>query len=130
MRRHQTGSPRISKGIVVALLLALSVALIALIAEGSRTSAAAQAEGKLDASIFKYDGTDFVRTQTTLMTEDGKSAVNTKLQNGSPAYKALLRKHSYTGDVTLFGHKYDADYAPLMDKDGRVTGALFVGIPE
>ena len=55
-----------------------------------------------------------------------KCAVNTKLESGGPAYKALLQKHSYTGDITLFGHKYEADYAPLMDKDGRVTGAILL----
>jgi hypothetical protein len=41
-------------------------------------SGVASAETKLDASIFSYDGKDFVRTETTLM-KDGQSAANTKL---------------------------------------------------
>jgi methyl-accepting chemotaxis protein-2 (aspartate sensor receptor) len=56
----------------------------------------ASAETKLAATIFSYDGTDFIRTQTTL-TQDGQSAVNTKLDHDSPAYKALSQKQSYTG---------------------------------
>jgi hypothetical protein len=32
-----------------------------------------------ESTIFSYDGQDFVQVQTTLSTEDGKSAVNTKL---------------------------------------------------
>jgi hypothetical protein len=128
MRLHHRFSPRVSKGIVVALLWALSVAVMALIIEGRRSSAAAQMDAKLDASIFTYDGKDFVRSNTTLMTEDGKSAANTKLDHGSPAFKALASKHSYSGDATVFGHSYDANYAPLTDKDGKVTGALFVGV--
>jgi len=36
--------------------------------------------GELAATIFSYDGTDFVRKQTTL-TEDGKSEVATKLDH-------------------------------------------------
>jgi hypothetical protein len=41
-------------------------------------SNAATAETKLAATIFSYDGADFVRTQTTL-TQDGQSAAGTKL---------------------------------------------------
>jgi hypothetical protein len=55
--------------------------------------------------------------------------VGTKLDPNSPAYKALVEKHSYAGPMTLFGHDYQANYAPLM-KDGQLTGALFVGIPK
>jgi len=91
-------------------------------------SSASLAQTKLDASIFSYDGKDFVRTETTLMKE-GQSGVGTKL-DPSPAYKALVEKHSYTGPMTLFGRDYQANYAPLMSKDGQLTGALFVGVPK
>ena len=47
-------------------------------------SGVASAETKLAATIFSYDGADFVRTQTTL-TQDGQSAVNTKLDHDSAA---------------------------------------------
>jgi hypothetical protein len=117
MRWHQWTSPRIGKGIIAALVAALAAAVMA-----------AQAQPKMEATIFSYDGKDFVRTKTTMVTESGKSAVNTKLDHGSPAYKALLEKHSYVGDATLFGRKYDADYAPLLGDDGRLEGALFVGV--
>jgi methyl-accepting chemotaxis protein-2 (aspartate sensor receptor) len=90
----------------------------------------AQAQPKLDASILSYDGQDFVRTKTTLMTADGKSAVNTKLDRDTPAFKALVQKHSYTGEATVFGKKYDGNYAPLTSADGKLTGALFVGVPK
>jgi hypothetical protein len=119
-------SARLSKGIVLALGLACSGALLALVFEGSHSRVAAQAQAKLDATIFSYDGQDFVRVKTTMLTEKGKSAVNTKLEHDSPAYKALVQKHSYTGEATVFGRKYDADYAPLTSDDGKLTGALFV----
>ena len=89
----------------------------------------ASAETKLAATIFSYDGTDFVRTQTTL-TQDGQSAVNTKLDHDSAAYKALSQKQSYTGPATLFGQEYEANYAPLVGADGKLTGALFVAVPK
>ncbi len=93
-------------------------------------TSASWAETKLEATIFSYDGKDFVRNNTTLMTEKGQSAVGTKLNESSPAYKALIEKHSYTGPATLFGKDYEASYAPLIGKDGKLTGAVFVAIPK
>jgi hypothetical protein len=128
MRLRQWISPRLGKGIVVAAVLAFAGALIALIGEGARSPAAAQEQAKIEATIFSFDGKDFVRTTTTLLTEDGKSAANTKLDHDTPAYTALIQKHSYVGDATVFGHKYAADYAPLTSADGKLTGALFVAV--
>jgi len=85
--------------------------------------------GELAATIFSYDGTDFVRTQTTL-SEDGGSAAGTKLDHDSDAYKALSQKQSYNGPATLFGQDYDAHYAPMVGADGNLTGALFVAVPK
>jgi methyl-accepting chemotaxis protein len=93
------------------------------------TMLAAAWAGELAATIFSYDGADFVRTQTTL-TQDGKSEVGTKLDRNSAAYKALSQKQSYIGPATLFGHDYDANYAPMVGADGKLTGALFVAVPK
>ncbi len=79
------------------------------------------------ASVFSLDGNDFIRTQTTLLTEDGKSAVNTKLERDNPAYQALLNKNSFTGEAIIFGRLYETFYAPLTDDGGKLTGAIFVG---
>lgn len=128
MGLHQRISSRVSKRTVRALVLVLSGVLLALVAAGSSARAEAQAAVKIEASIFSYDGQDFVRTHTTLVTEAGQSAVNTKLDRNTPAYKALAQKHSFSGEVTVFGKKYDGNYAPLTGADGRLTGALFVGV--
>jgi methyl-accepting chemotaxis protein len=104
---------------ILTLLLPLTVLI----------SSASFAQSKLDASILSYDGMDFVRTETTLM-NNGQSAANTKLDPASPAYKALVEKKSYTGPVTVFGKDYQGNYAPLMGEDGKLTGALFVGVPK
>jgi len=106
-----------------------SVLLILIVLPLAVLSSAASAQSKLEASIFSYDGKDFVRTNTTLM-DKGKSATGTKLDQGSPAYKALTAKQSFTGAVTVFGQNYDGSYAPLTDASGKVTGALFVGMPK
>jgi Cache 3/Cache 2 fusion domain len=130
MRLQQWTSDRVGKAVIVALILAIAIALMALLEGGISAQAAAQEQAKLEATIFSYDGKDFVRTKTTLVTQDGKSAVNTKLEHDTPAYKALIKKHSYIGDATIFGRKYDAEYAPLTSDDGKLTGALFVAVAE
>ena len=130
MGLFQAVSPRVSKGIVGALVVAASVSLMALVHHGTAAAAAPAQMGKLEATIFSYDGKDFVRSKTTLMTEAGASAAGTKLEHDNPAYKALVAKHSYSGDATVFGKKYEANYAPLTSADGKVTGALFVAVPK
>ena len=87
------------------------------------------AETKLEATIFSFDGKDFVRTHTTLM-DKGQLAANTKLDDSSSAFKALVGKHFYTGAATVLGHDYHANYAPLIGGDGKLIGALFVGVPK
>ncbi len=123
---HQCNPVRVSKGIL-ALGLVFSGAWIPFINGDGGFQVAAAEQGKVVATVFAYDGQDFVRTRTTLITEAGKPAINTKLDNSSPAYKALTQKRSYRGPVSLFGRKYDAQYAPLTSGDGQLTGALFVG---
>ena len=122
MRVHQWMPAKAINGVILALGLTLTGAL--------SSPAAAQTQPKLEASVFTYDGQDFVRTKTSLMTKEGKPAVNTKLEHDTPAYKALSQKHSFTGEATVFGRKYDASYAPITSDDGRLTGALFVGVPK
>ena len=127
MRAHQWIPARVSRGIVLAVGLAFSGALLVF---AETRGAPAGTNGKLDATIFSYDGKDFVRTESTVLSKDGKSVVNTKLAHDTPAYKALVDKHSYTGDATIFGREYQANYAPLTSADGKLTGALFVGVPK
>lgn len=118
------------KRIVLVLILALAGALAVLSATHGTSRLAAQAPASLAATSLSYDGHDFVRAHTNLLTETGKSAINTKLDPATPAYKALVQKHSYTGEVTVFGKKYAGIYAPVMDDKGGLTGALFVGVPK
>ena len=118
----------VRNGIGFALVLVLSAALMAFGGHERTAPRAAPASPRLEASILTFDGQDFVRSQTTLVTDTGESAVGTKLDRATPAYKALLEKRSYTGEATIFGRKYEANYAPLTGADGRVSGALFVGL--
>lgn len=78
-------------------------------------------------TVFTYDGQDFIRFQTSLLTDDGRSAVNTKLDRNYPSYQALIQKRSYIGEAIIYGRNYETYYAPLTNKQGQLTGAIFVG---
>jgi len=128
MRLTQRLSTRAGRGIVGALIVAAAVMVMAMTHHSTAHAVPPAQMGKLEASIFSFDGKDFTRTKTTLMTEAGGSAVGTKLDHATPAYKALLGGKSYSGEAMVFGKKYDANYDPLTGADGKVTGALFVAV--
>ena len=111
------------------LLVAAFASLVPALSHGS-TLGSARVYPKLDASILSWDGKDFTRTQTTLMDKSGKSAVGSKLDHDSPAFKALSEKHC----VQRRGHRVRQEvrraFAPLTGDDGALTGALFVGVPK
>src|SRR6185312_17332316 len=77
MSSHQRMSVRLVLGSAVALVLLAGVLAV----ETGHARTATRAKTGLDASIFSYDGKEFTRTKTTLMTEAGKSAVGTKLDH-------------------------------------------------
>jgi hypothetical protein len=126
MRRQGWWSGRLGR-IALTAVVVVVVDMLIVLTHGER-SVVAQRSDQLESTIFSYDGHDFVRTKTTLETPEGKSAANTKLERENPAFKALVQKRSYEGDITVFGHKYNAKYAPLTGADGKLTGALFVGV--
>ena len=130
MRTHHSFWPEVSKWTLIAIVLLLATASVAWIRHPPVPPASRASSDKLAATIFSYQGQEFIRTRTTLVTEAGKSAVNTKLEHGSPAYEALRAGHSYSGDATVFGKRYRAHYAPLTASDGTLTGALFVAVPQ
>jgi OFA family oxalate/formate antiporter-like MFS transporter len=78
-------------------------------------------------TVFSFDGEDFIRIKTTLLTDEGKSALNTRLDRSNPSYQVLMQKRSYRGETLLFGRNYDTHYAPLTNDQGELEGAIFFG---
>jgi hypothetical protein len=130
MKAHHSRWPRVGKWTLIAIVMLLAGASVAWIRYPPVPPASEASADKLAATVFSYEGQEFVRTRTTLVTEAGRSALNTKLEHSSPAYEALRAGRSYSGEATVFGKRYQAHYAPLMASDGSLTGALFVGVPQ
>lgn len=106
-----------SGAFVAALVVSIAMTIYVINARNRMTTA----------TIFSFDGQDFIRTQTTLLTAEGKSAVNTKLDRTAPSFEALIQGHSYRGEATIFGRDYATYYAPLTDSEGKLDGAIFIG---
>jgi methyl-accepting chemotaxis protein len=72
--------------------------------------------------------TTFLRIATSLKNDKGERATGTALGKDHPAYASLIAGQDYTGKATLFGRQFMARYRPLKDAQGRIVGALFVGM--
>ncbi len=80
------------------------------------------------ATIFVRSGDDFVRISTSVRKENGERAVGTVLDHASPAYAPLLAGKAYQGLAQLFGKQVITAYQPVTGADGKVIGALYVGV--
>lgn len=75
------------------------------------------------ATVFMGD----TRVSTNILTDDGSRAVGTGLHG--TAYDPVFRKgQSYRGETMIFGIPYLSAYDPIRDADGKVIGALYVGV--
>ena len=84
-------------------------------------------EGTL--SIFSRRGRDFVRIATTAFRPDGRRAVGTLLDPGSPSFQALDKGRPYWGLSELFGEPGLSYYEPIRDASGTMIGAFEVSYP-
>ena len=80
------------------------------------------------ATIFARQGDDFLRVATSLKNDKGERATGTVLGKDHPAHARLIAGQDYGGKATLFGRQFMARYRPVKDAQGRVIGALFVGM--
>jgi len=77
------------------------------------------------ATVFQGD----TRVATNVMKADGTRAIGTKLTG--PAYEAVFRQGiRYRGEAEILGSPYFTAYDPIRDSNGKVIGALFVGVKQ
>ena len=88
-----------------------------------RAAAAAAAGGT--ATLFNGDE----RVATTLRRPDGTRAVGTRLTNPAVKNAVLSVGRTYQGRSDILGREYLTMYEPIRDGDGKLIGALFIGIP-
>ena len=76
-------------------------------------------------TIFHHD----LRIATNVKTPDGNRAVGTRLSE-AVAEEVLERGGVWSGPAFVVSDRYLAAYEPIRDPDGKVVGALYVGLLE
>lgn len=86
------------------------------------------AQTGVTATVFVRNEDDFIRISTSVKKKDGGRAVGTVLDRSHPAYRLLLLNQPYTGYATIFGTQFMTRYDPIVDINGRLIGARYVGL--
>lgn len=79
------------------------------------------------ATIFVKSGEQFVRLATNVKLENGARAIGTVLDQDGKAIKALSQKQAFNGVVDILGEPYITRYEPMLDAQGELVGAYYVG---
>lgn len=78
------------------------------------------------ATVFVRNGEEFTRVSTNVLTPEGKRGIGTNLARAK-AYDALNKGEKFCGQVDVLGTPFDACYAPIKDKAGKLLGATYIG---
>jgi methyl-accepting chemotaxis protein len=79
------------------------------------------------ATLFVWDGSNFVRVTTNVLKPDGSRAVGTPLDPKGKAFASLSHGRPFNGVVDILGVPYTTSYVPMMDGDGKLIGAWYTG---
>ncbi|MBM7867870.1 HAMP domain-containing protein [Heliobacterium gestii] len=82
------------------------------------------------ATVFLFHENELVRVSTNVLNKEGKRSVGTSIKSDSPVYQAIMRKQPFQGRAFVVTGWYIAGYTPLLDGQGNVIGALYVGVKE
>ena len=82
------------------------------------------------ATVFRFDPAqnDFVRLSTSVKKADGSRAIGTVLGNKGIVFPVVMQGQIYMGTANILGIPYQTGYMPIMDKAGKITGVLYVGV--
>lgn len=81
-------------------------------------------------TIFQFIPNGMLRISTNVIKEDGSRAIGTYIPASSPVYQAVIKGESYFGEAIVVNSNFYTSYEPLKDKDGKLIGALFVGLKQ
>jgi methyl-accepting chemotaxis protein len=81
-------------------------------------------------TVFRYDAekNDFIRLTTSVKKADGSRAIGTYLGNKGVVFPVIMEGAVYRGVATILGLPYQTGYMPIMDKEGKINGILYIGV--
>ena len=78
------------------------------------------------ATIFLLHNDKLIRVSTTIFKKNDR-IVGTYVSSDSAAYKKIINNEGYIGNIVIQGEGYVTRMKPLLDKDGKVIGAIGIG---
>lgn len=81
------------------------------------------------ASIFLLKDEKLIRISTNVV-KNGKRITGTYITSSSPVYKNIINNKPHYGKYVIEGNWYIGGYIPLLDKNGRIIGAIALGYTE
>jgi len=81
-------------------------------------------------TIFQVIPQGLLRISTNVLKEDGTRAIGTYIPTNSPVYEAVMKGETYTGRAFVVDKWFLTAYEPIKDIEGKIIGALFVGVDE
>ena len=79
------------------------------------------------ATLFVWDGENFIRVTTNVLKADGSRALGTPLDPAGRAFAALRAGQPFEGAVDILGSPYITRYVPMNNAEGKLVGAWYVG---
>ena len=79
------------------------------------------------ATLFAWNGADFIRVTTNVLKPDGTRAVGTILDPKGKAFAALTRGQTFNGVIEILATPYTTSYVPMLDAKGTLVGAWYTG---
>jgi len=90
---------------------------------------AVSSEMNIVATIFVKEKTDYRRISTSIITGEGKRAIDTYLDSKGKAYSTIQSGQTYIGAAAILGKDYTTLYKPIFEQGTKnVIGILFIGI--
>lgn len=88
-----------------------------------------KANTETETTIFQIFPKGMLRISTTVTKDDGNRAIGTYIPTTSPVYQKIMSGQDYVGEAKVLNQDFLVAYRPLKDSNGKVIGAVFVGIP-
>jgi methyl-accepting chemotaxis protein len=79
------------------------------------------------ATLFVFDGANFIRATTNVLKPDGSRAVGTVLDPKGKAFASLIEGRPFSGVVDILGVPYTTSYVPMLDAANKLVGAWYTG---
>jgi len=128
-RQFAVFDPEANKEVIITLPL-IKIGNVPLDENNTFADEVSQLVGGICTIFQRIEGDHFIRIDTNVTGRNNQRALGTLLKAGNPVSQSILSGKTYRGRIYTEGEWYIKAYEPIKDKEGRIIGALSVGVKE